>query len=164
MRLSVIALWTILVTSCTSDHGVNHLTRIAPNFVLPTAIDQSFNDSNQRVFVEGILLLSSAGSVTLTNIASYEDCNVENVCYQSRIYDLILCECVSEANFERGPNDSDIIKPTESLSRSMRSADRRRVIVSGIYINRTTVIDLDIIRIEYNARMENVRLEYIYPR
>ncbi len=119
--------------------------------------------SGQRVAIEGFLFIGKH-SATLVRADEGRPRTRErhDSCPRNSEADLLVLENAMMSELHRTPETADMVLPEGRATPEFRRANRHRVVVSGVLRTEKTNLNLRIITIEYDGRLDDARLEHVY--
>lgn len=162
MRSLVLLVVINMLQSCASLRA-SEPEQVITQIPLQVAFERRNELSGQRVAVEGFLLLGKH-SVTLvradegrSRLSARHDS-----CPRNSEADLLVLESALTSELHRAPGVVDMVLPKGRATLGFRRANRQRVVVSGILRAEKTALNLGIITIEFDGRLDGARLERVY--
>lgn len=161
-RSLALLLGATILQSCVSSPTQNS-GPVIPALPLQHVFEHREALSGQRVTIEGFLFSDKNGA-TLKR-SDQERSRIrerDDSCPRNSEADLLVLESALMLELHRTPGAVDMVLPEGRATSEFRRANRHRVVVSGLLRDEKTDLNLRIITIEYDGRLDDARLEYVY--
>ena len=162
MRSLALLVAATMLQSCASLRATEPEQAVAA-LPLQVVFERRNELSGQRVAIEGFLFSDKSGA-TLKRADEGRSRIRErrDSCPRNSEADLLVLENAMMSELHRTPGAVDMVLPDGRAAPEFRHANRHRVVVSGVLRAEKTNLNLRIITIEYDGRLDDARLEHVY--